>query len=197
MLLYHEYGIGYKLLVLLLYHSVPLLLYAISPLLCNQGVYILNLLSNSSLVLFNFNMSLVAFVLWSCSTNISFHMKPQYVKHVLTIADFLLRLVLISAIALTISSIIGYRAATAEGQQQSDRGQSVVTMESKKNSWLIRICTYDIDAVAVALTLAIGIFQLVTSYRHISENYPWIIVILLVGLGWGIFWCVISHYRIR
>jgi hypothetical protein len=70
-------------------------------------------------------------------------------------------------------------------------------MESKKNSWLIRICTYGIDAVAVALTLAIGIFQLITSYRLISENYPWIIVILLVGLGWGIFWRVISHYRIR
>ena len=103
-------------------------------------------------------------------------MKPQYAKHVLTFADFLLRLVLISAIVLTISSVIGYRIVTKEGEQQADMDHRVVTMEFKKISWITRIRSYGSDVIALALTIAIAIFEL---YRS------WIILIIIIsGLGW-------------
>jgi len=55
--------------------------------------------------------------------------KPDYIKNISTFADFLLKLVLVAAIASTISSVVGYRMVVVIERQQADKNKSPLLMQ--------------------------------------------------------------------
>ncbi len=104
------------------------------------------------------------------------YVKPHYILNISTFADFLLKLVLVSAIAFTISSLVGYRIAKAAR-----------SVESKK--WINIIHTYHIYDVLAIVFVSVMLFEeCVTTNRYSLEYQDLVIypIIIILGLGWGL-----------
>jgi hypothetical protein len=116
-------------------------------------------------------------------------MKPQYAKHVLTLADFLLRLVLVAAIVSTISSVVGYRTVVTIERQQADKNGRMVTIESKKDKWINRIQRYSLYDLAALVFVSVIILNETVITNLVALEYPYLViypVIIIIGLGWGL-----------
>lgn len=101
--------------------------------------------------------------------------KPSPIQGVSTFTEFLLKLVLVAAIASTISSVMG------------------AVMKKIPNEWIQRIHKYRLyDVLAAVLVLGIGIYEL---GQYSFEYSPWFIVIIFVGLAWGLLCHVIFQYH--
>ena len=112
------------------------------------------------------------------------YVKPPYILNISTFADFLLKLVLVAAIASTISSVIGFR---------------IIAMKSNSNEgWINRVQGYNLyDVLAVVFVSAIIIHEcIISNFYHLESTdyfiYP---IIIIVGLGWGLFCHVIFQYH--
>jgi hypothetical protein len=104
------------------------------------------------------------------------NVKPHYILNISTFADFLLKLVLVAAIAFTISSLIGYRIAIA-----------TKTPEAKK--WIKIIHTYHIYDVLAIVFVSVMIFQecFYTNRYSLEDQYKVLYpIIIILGLGWGL-----------
>ncbi|MFY9795861.1 MAG: hypothetical protein WAK17_16210 [Candidatus Nitrosopolaris sp.] len=97
-----------------------------------------------------------------------------------------MKLVLVAAIASTISSVIGYRIAKVAS--------------NSKEGWVNRIRDYNLcDVLAVVLVLVIIVRECVIMNPYFLEIprdfvYP---IIIIVGLGWGLLIQIIHQYRER
>lgn len=104
-------------------------------------------------------------------------LKPLSVQNVSTFADFLLNLVLVAAIASTISSVIG----------------SHIERMKDKPEWVSRIYQYSIhDALAVAFVLITIVWTRPHSIEFLGLV---IIVVVVIGLGYGLIYQIIFQYR--
>jgi hypothetical protein len=61
------------------------------------------------------------------------YVKPHYILNTSTFADFLLKLVLVAAIASTISSVLGYRIVTKAQEEKTNENDN-----SENNKWYIK-----------------------------------------------------------
>ena len=132
--------------------------------------------------------------------------KPDYIKNISTFADFLLKLVLVAAIASTISCVVvGARMAVTIERQQADKNKRIVTIESKKHKWINRIQKYSLyDLVALVFVSVIILKETVITNLY-SLEYPYLViypVIIIVGLGWGllsqiVYYQIIYRYQRR
>jgi hypothetical protein len=116
------------------------------------------------------------------------YVKPHYILNISTFADFLLKLVLVAAIAFTISSLIGYRIVNYRTVTKS--------MNSKK--WINIIHTYHIyDVLAIAFVLVMVFEECVITNRY-SLEFPDLVIypiIIILGLGWGLLSRIIFQYK--
>ena len=113
--------------------------------------------------------------------------KPDYIKNISTFADFLLKLVLVAAIASTISSVVGYRITVAIEREQADKNKRIVTIN--------RIQKYSLYDLAALVFVSVIILK--ETVITILE-YPYLViypVIIIVGLGWGLL-SQIVYYQI-
>lgn len=101
-------------------------------------------------------------------------LKPQYVKslNIVTLADMMLKVLLIATTTYTISSVIGYSLAK--------------TIKENTKQWIKRIHTlrtYDILATVFAEIIVIQfLIHYIFSIDWFNND-----IIMIVGLAWGIF----------
>lgn len=109
------------------------------------------------------------------------NVKPHNIQNTSTFADFLLKLVLVAAIASTISSVIGYRIVKMAGDSK----------ERLRNT-IQEYYLYDLLPVVMVLVIIIHECVLTNPYSlEISRDfvYP---MIIIIGSGWGLVYRVLS-----
>jgi membrane protein YqaA with SNARE-associated domain len=116
--------------------------------------------------------------------------KPHYILNISTFADFLLKLVLVAAIAFTISSLIGYRIAIVADKKSDKESKKDSKNSNTKFKKLINIVyTYHVyDVLAIAFVLVMVFEECIISNRY-SLNYLELVIypiIIILGLGWGL-----------
>jgi hypothetical protein len=108
---------------------------------------------------------------------ILFNVKPHDMMNSSTFADFMLKLVLVAAVAFTISSLIGYRVGTVT------RGKKF----NKKWHIIDSYHLYDVLAIVFVLTI---IFEECAITNRYDLGYPQRAlypIIITIGLSWGLF----------
>ena len=111
-------------------------------------------------------------------------LKPQYVKslNIVTLPDMMLKVLLVATTAYTISSVIGYSLAK--------------TMKENTERWIKRIHTLRIYDILAIMFAEIIVFQFLIHDRYSFSSVDWVynVIIIIVGLAWGMFIRLIYTY---
>jgi hypothetical protein len=113
------------------------------------------------------------------------NVKPHNILNTSTFADFLLKLVLVAAIASTIGSVVGNRLVTRGQDDETNQGKN---KEEKK--WYQKYSVYDLAAVVMVGYIIISESN---SYSLSEQDLHLYQTIILAGLAWGLFFRFIYY----
>lgn len=113
--------------------------------------------------------------------------KPHNILNTSTFADFLLKLVLVAAIASTIGSVVGNRLVT---RGQDDETNQRKNKEEKK--WYQKYSVYDLLAIVLVAYMIINESESYSVTEQVLYLYQ---IIIIAGLAWG-FLSRILYYQI-
>ncbi len=112
--------------------------------------------------------------------------EPHAIIHSSTFTNILLKLVLVAAIASTISSVIGY----------SIKMDTVLKKRWKRIHKIVKFPLYDVFGV-----VSVIVFALILGIRVTDTNLRFdlmiILILIVVGLLWGLFSHIVRHFILR